>query len=300
MRAVAVVAMLLLAAASCGGDDGGATGDTARPDSPVATTRGVGADPTGTSPGAPAGGETVTIERVLDGDSLAVARGGTDTEVRLAGINAPEADECHGDDSRQLLGELAGDEVVLVAVPGEDDRDQFGRLLRNVWSGDTWLNQAMVDAGAALAIQAGSVDEAVLVAAEDRAWEEGLGLWGRAVCGTFPVGPRISDIRYDPPGRDFENTVEEFVLVANDGDGTVDLSGWILRDESSTHRFVFPAGTEVAAGDGLRIRSGCGENQGRDLYWCADDAVWSNGGDTAILQTPTGTVVDRLKYSGDY
>lgn len=300
MRAVTVVAIVLLATASCGGDS---NGDTARP--AVSTTNGsvVGGEPTSTtavSPDVPSSGDPGTVERVLDGDSLVVVNSAAGSEVRLAGINAPEADECFGDGARDLLEELAGEEILLVAVPGEDDRDQFGRLLRNVWSGDMWLNLAMVEAGAALALQTGSADEPALVAAEDRAWEDGIGLWGTAVCGRFPDGMRITDVRFDPPGRDFENATEEFVLVANEGDGTVDLSGWILRDESSTHRFVFPAGTELAAGDGFRIRSGCGESQGRDLYWCAEDAVWSNGGDTVILQTSTGTVVDRWKYPGDY
>ena len=88
--------------------------------------------------------------------------------------------------------------------------------------------------------------------------------------------------------------------MANEGDATIDHAVWIVRDESSTHRYVFPNGVVLAPGDGLRLHTGCGVDTDRSLYWCADDAVWSNGGDTVIVQTPGGTVVDRLKYAGDF
>jgi micrococcal nuclease len=78
------------------------------------------------------------------------------------------------------------------------------------------------------------------------------------------------------------------------------MSGWILRDESSKHRFRFPDSFTMEPGAAVRIRSGCGTSDASDLYWCADDAVWSNGGDSVILQTSGGTVVDRWKYEGDF
>ncbi len=263
-----------------------------------------GADPAITS--VPAGedgipaGEVVAIQAVLDGDSLAVERNGQRTEVRLAGINAPEADECHGDAARSALAGIIGDgPVTLVPVAGEDDEDQFGRLLRNVWSGDTWVNEAMVDQGHALGLHTGTGDEEVLLAASERAWQGRLGMWDDGVCGGSVPGIEIGDVRFDPPGRDRDNAVEEFVLVTNAGEGPVAVGGWIVRDESSQHRYRFPELT-LEPGDGVRVRSGCGADEGRDLYWCAGDAVWSNGGDTVILQTGGGSVVDRLTYAGDF
>lgn len=244
-------------------------------------------------------GERVLVDAVLDGDSLAVDRQGRRTEVRLAGVNTPERDECYGDEARRLLESLIEAEVILVPVEGEGDTDQFGRLLRNVWSGGTWLNLALVEQGAALAIQTGSPDEARLVAAEDAAWQGGFGLWGTAACGDYPAGIEIVDVRYDPPGRDSDNADDEYVEIENRGDAVVDMSGWIVRDESSTHRYVFADGASLQPGAGVRLRTGCGAG-GSDLHWCAADAVWSNGGDTVILQTASGTVVDRWKYPGDY
>lgn len=89
-------------------------------------------------------------------------------------------------------------------------------------------------------------------------------------------------------------------MIGNDSDDVVDLSGWILRDESSSHRFEFPLGERLEPGQNLTIRTGCGNDRGEDRYWCAEDAVWSNGGDTVILQTAAGTVVDRARYPGDF
>jgi endonuclease YncB( thermonuclease family) len=245
--------------------------------------------------------QTATVEAVSDGDSLIVSIDGQRSEIRLAGVNAPETDECHGDTSRTMLGQAVdGGEVVLQPVAGENDTDQFGRLLRNVWVGGTWVNESLVRQGGALALQTGSPDEAVLVAAENQAWLDRIGMWDPAACGEFTPGVMVIDVNYDPPGADEENAAAEFALLTNEGGVAVDISGWIVRDESSQHRYRFPEGTKLAPGDQLRLYSGCATDEGLDLYWCADGAVWSNGGDTVLLQTPTGTVASRYKYGGSF
>lgn len=292
--------LVVLAACATSSPAGSAPGSAERANTTAAgsDTPAAGEVTSTTTPPPP--GETVVLDVVLDGDSLAVIRNGERTEVRLAGINTPERDECFGDQAKGLMQSVAGDELTLVQVQGDDDQDQFGRLLRDVWSGGTWLNHLMVEQGAAIALQTGSPNEPQLVAAEDAAWTDGLGLWGTSVCGEFAPGVEISDIRYDPPGRDFENPEEEFVVLENRRDVAVAMSGWILRDESSTHRFRFADDFTLEPGATVRVRTGCGTSDDRDLYWCADDAVWSNGGDSVILQAAGGTVVDRWKYTGDF
>ncbi len=307
-RPPAVLLALLLVLSACAAEDGpgvARTGPvtetpTSPPAQPATTSSTAGPkDSTATTSPAPLG-EITPVIAVLDGDSIAVERDGRRTEVRLAGINAPEADECHGEESRTRIQEIAGEQVILVEVEGEEDVDQYGRLLRNVWSGGTWLNLTMVHEGAALTLQTGTIDEPTLLAAEDEAWRQGLGMWGSAVCGEFAQGIGIADIRYDPPGRDYENAADEYVVFANSGDAAVDAGGWIVRDESSTHRYQFPSGFTFEPGAEIRLRTGCGTDTATDLYWCAGDAVWSNGGDTVILQAANGTVVDRWKYAGDF
>ena len=116
-----------------------------------------------------------------------------------------------------------------------------------------------------------------------------------------PLPPvAIVDYVYNPGGRDSDDMNGEWVAIANTGSQQVDMSGWILRDESTQNRFHFPAGFELASATEVVVHVGCGDDSQTDLYWCAEDPIWSNGGDTAILQLPSGTVVSRDRFDGDF
>ena len=263
-----------------------------------------GTDATGAAPTTtvvtPAG-DVGTVAHVFDGDSFEAEVDGTVVEVRMLGINAPEGYECHGNAARDRLRKLLDDTELTLVQDGEDDTDRYGRLLRSVYANGAFVNATMVTEGHAVALQGGDPREAALVELSDSAFADALGMWAPDACDeSVDVTVHITNIEYDPAGRDWENKSEEWVIVENDGDIPVDMGGWILRDESSSHRYEFPDGTTLAPNDKLRVRTGCGDDRRDDLYWCADDAVWSNGGDTAILQTVAGTVVDRVRYDGDY
>ena len=101
-------------------------------------------------------------------------------------------------------------------------------------------------------------------------------------------------VEANPPGDDSDRPNEEFVVVGG-FPAPVDLSGWTLRDESSSHRFEFPQGTVVAAGASITVHSGCGTGTTTALYWC-EGPVWSNRGDTVVLQAANGNVADVLIY----
>ena len=245
----------------------------------------------------PPDGTTAEVILVWDGDSMRVEIDGTVDEVRLVGINAPEQDECYGEAARQTLIDLVGGRSVTLLSAGGDERDRFGRLLFYVAVDDLTVNESMVESGNALALQGGHPLEATYTTLGDTAHEAGRGMWAADACGTRATDEiRIADIFYDAPGNDGENPSGEWVLVENTGTAPTDLSGWILRDESSSHRFTFPEGLVLGEGDAVRIVSGCYPAETGVLAWCAGGAVWNNAGDTAILQTPEGTVVDRVRY----
>ena len=298
-RALFSALAVSLIAAACAGTSGTTV-------SPRDTSTGTG--PTGDSSTiAPAttieipDGETATLVRLFDGDSFEAEVDGQVVEVRMLGINAPEGFECHGDAARDRLRELIGDGEITLVAEGEDTEDRFGRLLRSVYNETEFVNAVMVREGHALALQGGDPQERVLTTLLDEAARGERGLWGPQACGEDgAAGVQIAEIEYDPSGRDWENKSEEWIIVFNDSPDAVDVSGWILRDESSTHRYEFADGEVLASADALRVRTGCGDDRGEDRYWCADDAVWSNGGDTVILQTAEGTVVDWVRYDGDY
>src|SRR5690606_39837877 len=74
-------------------------------------------------PAPPPSSVAANVLVVLDGDSLRAEIDGSEVEIRLAGVNAPERAECHADRSRTALQELAG-AVVSVATTGTD---RYGR-----------------------------------------------------------------------------------------------------------------------------------------------------------------------------
>jgi micrococcal nuclease len=267
----------------------------------AACTPGTGSTPGVTSNDTSPPGDAATVIEVFDGDSLLALVDGEDVEIRLLGVNAPEASECHGDAARDFFADLVASGEMTLVADGEDS-DQFGRALRYVYVDGTNVNYELLANGAALVIQGDHTRDGEFAAASDAAAAAGLGLWAADACGTErpPEFIEISDLVYNPGGRDEENMNGEWVTVRNAADQPLDLSAWILRDESTQNRYTFPSGFSLGSGQEVMVRSGCGSDSPTDLHWCADGPIWSNGGDTAILQTPAGTVVAWRRFSGDF
>ena len=73
-----------------------------------------------------------SVTKVVDGDTIWVARDGISRKVRLIGIDTPESGQCGFTQStRSLRGTIGGQRVRLTAG-AQDDVDQYGRLLRYV------------------------------------------------------------------------------------------------------------------------------------------------------------------------
>lgn len=248
------------------------------------------------SPTTPAG-DAARVTFVLDGDSVEVEIDGRNEEVRLLGINAPEEDECYGDRAREGLKGMADGEQVTLVQGSVDDRDEFGRLLRYVYTDDRSVNEAMLFHGQAVALQRDhDQNDSFVRIATDAAMRE-TGLWERDACGPATVQDiRVTWVEFNPPGPDDEVLEDEYVEIVNEGALRVDLAEWTLRDESSQNRYVFDRA--LRPGDRMLVRSGCGEDREEDVYWCSGGPIWSNGGDTAILQDEHGNVVSWRTYRG--
>ena len=285
------VAIALLGAACTGGTGNPvSTGPTGTSVSAASTTPGAGT--TGPAPGRPA--ELVTI---FDGDTLLVSMDGVEEEVRLLGINTPESDECFSSEAREATESLLGTAALSIEAAGE--RDQFGRLLGYAYADGSQVNLALVEGGYALALQTDHPRLAEFLAAEEAAYAAGAGLWAADACGPpFPAVLGLVDLEPDPPGPDEDDLNGEWVLLANAGAEAADLTGWVLRDESSQNRYRIPEGFLLGAGEAVAVHTGCGDDSSADLYWCADNPVWNNGGDTALLLDPAGNVAARLRYPG--
>ena len=252
-----------------------------------------------TAPSTDRPGPVVEVTHVFDGDSFEVLMDGVVTEIRLIGINAPEGDECHGDESRDALIELLSNGTIRLEEDpgGAGDADRYGRLLRYVSVGDTPVNETLLERGDAVALQSGHERREAFAAAATAAAEAGVGMWARDACGHPPPdGVAIVAVDYDPPGADETSLGAETVTIENTGAAPVDLEGWTLRDESSQNRYTF-ASLVLEPGDRVTVAAGCGADTRNSRFWCADSPVWSNGGDTAIIQDARGNVVDWWIYT---
>jgi micrococcal nuclease len=279
-RSLAAALTILLTLVSCADDDS-RVGDPAVP-SPTPA-------PSSTPANDDTQGDEAVATRFVDGDSMEVEIDGRSIEVRLLGINAPELSDCQGPAARAALAELVGD--APVELVGEE-LDRYGRLLADVVAGGVDVNAEMVSSGWALAIH-GSGDRHLPSAAGAAA--AGRGLWNPTAgsCVAPPGSMAVVDAVANPPGPDDQNMNEELVVLANTGTTTVDLRGWILRDESTGNRLVMSS-LLVAPGERVRVRTGCGTDTRTDVHWCSDGPVWSNGGDTVLLLGPGGSYAAHL------
>ena len=238
-----------------------------------------------------------TVVNVQDGDTLDVRfLDGRVEQVRLIGINSPEDGECLADEATALLRELVEGRAVTLRRD-RTDRDQYGRLLRYVLLEGLSAGEAMVEAGLAIsrAYPPDVAQQAALDAAQARAQTAGRGRWADDACGRpSPADVTVGDVMTDPPGDESQALNDEWVEVTNRGDEPVDLTGWGLQDESSSHRFTFPTGYRLPPSASVRIHSGEGRGTASDLYWGqAGSAIWNNDGDTVFLVDPSGNVHDQ-------
>jgi micrococcal nuclease len=131
---------------------------------------------------APAGPAYVT--RVVSGDTLFAELGGRLEVVRYLGINAPRIEHPtrgpgpYADAAREANRRLVEGKWIYLVFEGPP-RDRGGRLLAYVWSGDLFVNAALVHHGygEASATTAGAHYGEYLRTLESGARQEGRGLW---------------------------------------------------------------------------------------------------------------------------
>jgi micrococcal nuclease len=251
----------------------------------------------------PGDAEPVTVVSITDGDTIRVSDGGGgEIAVRLIGIDSPESGECYSGEAALILAASTPVGSIVGMTRDVSEVDGFGRLLRYLWRGAMSVNEEMVRRGAAIARRY-PPDTAMaerLELAQSEASEAELGLWAPDAC-----GPRsdalltIGALEYDAPGDDSQNLNQEWIVIRNDGDRPVDLTGWGIRDESAGNRYAFPDAFTLAPDESVTVRSGCGDDIGTELFWCSvGAAVWNNDGDTAFLVDPSGNTHATESYLG--
>ncbi|CAB4885229.1 unannotated protein [freshwater metagenome] len=240
---------------------------------------------------------------VVDGDTLKVQGPVGRITVRVVGINSPESGECFAAEATAAMRQLLAGHALRLIID-VSDVDQYGRSLRFVETADganvgTDVGAEMVRGGFALSrryspdtTRSDRYDQL-----QQQAQVGGVGLWAADACGPAGVPVSISISQHaNAAGDDNTNLNDEWVRFTNQAATPVDLSRWIVADESASHRYVFGAFV-LGAGASVTLHTGCGQDTSTDRFWCnTKSAVWNNSGDTVFLRDPNGNNVVVLSY----
>lgn len=116
------------------------------------------------------------VVSVHDGDTLTLLDAKqVQNKVRLYGIDAPEKKQPFGPKAKVMLSELVFDKDVRVEVVVPQDR--YGRAIGKVYVGEVYVNQALIERGAAWWYERYAPKDFSLRDAEVKAREGKLGLW---------------------------------------------------------------------------------------------------------------------------
>jgi micrococcal nuclease len=131
--------------------------------------------------GASSGGEEGQVTNVIDGDTIDVILNGEEVRVRYVGVNTPERDEtCYSEAAAANRALVEGQTVRM--VKDESETDRYGRLLRYIYVGNTFVNEQLIAQGFA---------EVVLYEPDDRFYEDFLRFESNAArngLGCHPTG----------------------------------------------------------------------------------------------------------------
>lgn len=114
------------------------------------------------------------VKYVVDGDTIEVSKG----TVRLAGVDTPETRQCYGDEATQFTRRVVKDDVKLHKA--NENRGEYGRLIRYVESGDIDVGAELVEHGYAYASDFEHPRKSEYDRLERQARSNGSGLW--SVC----------------------------------------------------------------------------------------------------------------------
>ena len=108
----------------------------------------------------------------------------------------------------------------------------------------------------------------------------------------------LGPVQYDSPGRDDgsrRSLNAEWVTVRNTGRHAVNLSGWTLVE--GRHHLVHRFHHLVLEGHrSVRVHTGIGRDDRRDVYQDRRHYVWDNHSDTAILRNDHHRTVDTVSW----
>jgi len=247
---------------------------------------------------------TPLVTRVIDGDTIEVNIGGTKYKVRYIGVDTPEPDDerpefcALAQEATRYNRQLVGGKTVRLEKD-VSETDQYGRLLRYVYVGDTFINAELVRQGLAWAIPyppdtkyQDYMEELEMEARQDR-----IGIWQETQPSLLIIveNVQITHIFYDGLVPRVES--DEYVEITNLGDQPQELTGCIVKDISDGYpSFIFPSYI-LAPGKSIRIYTNEYHHEWGGFSFEYSQAIWNNNEpDVAVLYDSQGKEVSRKSY----
>lgn len=124
--------------------------------------------------------QSARVVEVLDGDTVRIESG---ESVQLLGVGCPESNQPGGREATGYTASLVEGQSVRLESDATD-RDRYGRLLRYVYVGDTFVNLEIIENGFGIAKKSPPAPDfpahrMELESAERTARERSAGLWSR-------------------------------------------------------------------------------------------------------------------------
>lgn len=266
----------------------------------------------------------VTITNIVDGDTFdAIFPDGNEERIRLLGVDTPETtvrgnEEYEYGDITDLnclasYG-LEAKDFAETWLEGETVYIQFdslagftgyyGRWLAYVFLIDgTDFNEELLNNGYARVYTEGTCSkESYYVTLQSQAIENRVGLWSCMSEEEPPEEPPIegliiSYVHYDAAGDDRYNLNDEYVVITNNGDISIDMTGYTLWDDSGYwNPYEFPNGFTLNSGAEVTVYTGSGSDTDTELYWGRGSPIWNNDGDIAYLYDSMDNLVDSYSW----
>lgn len=151
------------------------------------------------------------VTRVIDGDTVELEDG---KRVRYIGIDTPETGDCYWTEATNKNKKLVEGKIVTL-LRDVSETDKYGRLLRYVWVGDTFINDVLVRKGYA---NASSYPPDVKYQdqfreAEREARDDDRGLWGEVCVEPEPQPAPTSQTAPEPEPSDGNNCHPSYTNV---------------------------------------------------------------------------------------
>ncbi|MBS3777759.1 MAG: lamin tail domain-containing protein [Candidatus Thermoplasmatota archaeon] len=256
---------------------------------------------------------TVTIIKVIDGDTvLASFPNSSVVSIRLLGVDCPETSiqnnypneyenitnlSCltsYGIQAKQVVESLINNSQVTIRYDKQaGKKDQYGRDLCYVTFQSTDLNARLLKEGLARVYTLESfTKKSPYLSFENNAKTQLKGLWN---CSESQSVLRISEVHYDAYGNDKYNLNDEYIVLENDNEKPLNLTGWNIRDNHG-NQFIFPNGYLLQSKTSITIYTGSGSNQTNVLYWHHQTPVWNNDGDTVFIYNEKNEIIETYSW----